>query len=235
MTCPGPISSVHFRSRQKRETPSLVEFAEKHDSLNTKKPLIGGGTTQVCVINGFSTKEELWARLGSLDLSNSERLRPGWDSYFMARRSLRIHEAYLSTAADTRGGPRLLDACKLGFTPVQLHEAARRGDHRAESTDHCDWVSYILAFPLCPAITRFAGLTRYNGTPRNLTNCNQGGCPRCNGGGNIASGDECLCLHAEENALIEAGRERVGDEGVLYCNTLSILPHLPPNRVSCCD
>lgn len=35
--------------------------------------------------------------------------------------------------------------------------------------------------------------------------------------------DECLCLHAEENALLEAGRERVsggGTEGaVLYCNT----------------
>ena len=60
---------------------------------------------------------------------------------------------------------------------------------------------------------------RYNGTPRHLTNCNEGGCPRCNGGGNVASGDECLCLHAEENALLEAGRERVGDDATLYCNT----------------
>ena len=32
--------------------------------------------------------------------------------------------------------------------------------------------------------------------------------------------DECLCLHAEENALLEAGRERVGKGAVLYCNTL---------------
>ena len=31
--------------------------------------------------------------------------------------------------------------------------------------------------------------------------------------------DECLCLHAEENALLEAGRERIGDDAVLYCNT----------------
>ncbi len=31
--------------------------------------------------------------------------------------------------------------------------------------------------------------------------------------------DECLCLHAEENALLEAGRERIGDDSVLYCNT----------------
>jgi dCMP deaminase len=55
----------------------------------------------------------------------------------------------------------------------------------------------------------------YNGTPLGLPNCNEGGCPRCN------SSDEresCLCLHAEENALLEAGRERVG-EATLYCNT----------------
>jgi dCMP deaminase len=63
--------------------------------------------------------------------------------------------------------------------------------------------------------------TGYNGTPRGLTNCAEGGCNRCNGG--AAGGtalDECLCLHAEENALLECGRERGGAEGtVLYCNT----------------
>ena len=61
---------------------------------------------------------------------------------------------------------------------------------------------------------------RYNGTPRNLRNCNEGGCRRCNSG--VPSGqalDECLCLHAEENALLEAGRERMGIGAVLYCNT----------------
>ncbi|KAF7504761.1 hypothetical protein GJ744_001762 [Endocarpon pusillum] len=66
--------------------------------------------------------------------------------------------------------------------------------------------------------------TGYNGTPRNLTNCNEGGCPRCNGG---KSGqlNTCLCLHAEENALLEAGRERIGDrEGaILYCDTCPCL------------
>jgi dCMP deaminase len=56
----------------------------------------------------------------------------------------------------------------------------------------------------------------YNGTPRGLTNCNEGGCGHCNGGSQLL---ECVCLHAEENALLEAGRERVGDGAVLYCNT----------------
>lgn len=40
---------------------------------------------------------------------------------------------------------------------------------------------------------------------------------RCNTAS--ATSDECVCLHAEENALLEAGRERLGDEAVLYCNT----------------
>jgi len=64
-------------------------------------------------------------------------------------------------------------------------------------------------------------LDRYNGTPRGLTNCNEGGCARCNGcAGSGQALDECLCLHAEENALLEAGRQRIGDDGaVIYCNT----------------
>lgn len=63
--------------------------------------------------------------------------------------------------------------------------------------------------------------TGYNGTPRGLTNCNEGGCVRCNTASDTS--DECVCLHAEENALLEAGRERVGDGAVLYCNTCPCL------------
>lgn len=66
--------------------------------------------------------------------------------------------------------------------------------------------------------------TGYNGTPRGLTNCNQGGCPRCNAapsGGSALS--TCLCLHAEENALLEAGRERIREGAVLYCDTCPCL------------
>ncbi|KAI1608885.1 dCMP deaminase [Exophiala viscosa] len=66
--------------------------------------------------------------------------------------------------------------------------------------------------------------TGYNGTPRNLTNCNEGGCARCNSassGGSALS--TCLCLHAEENALLEAGRERIREGSVLYCDTCPCL------------
>ncbi|KAK4954736.1 Deoxycytidine monophosphate (dCMP) deaminase, partial [Elasticomyces elasticus] len=65
--------------------------------------------------------------------------------------------------------------------------------------------------------------TGYNGTPRGIGNCNEGGCPRCNNAGGASGGgvalSTCLCIHAEENALLEAGRERVGGGAVLYCNT----------------
>lgn len=47
--------------------------------------------------------------------------------------------------------------------------------------------------------------TGYNGTPRGVTNCFAGGCPRC--AGTVKSGqglDECLCVHAEQNAICQA-------------------------------
>ena len=47
--------------------------------------------------------------------------------------------------------------------------------------------------------------TGYNGTPRGVTNCNEGGCPRCNELADSGTRlDECLCSHAEENAIVQA-------------------------------
>lgn len=65
--------------------------------------------------------------------------------------------------------------------------------------------------------------TGYNGTPRNMRNCIDGGCARCAGpsrcGIDLAA---CLCLHAEENALLEAGRFRTLGS-TLYCTTAPCL------------
>lgn len=66
--------------------------------------------------------------------------------------------------------------------------------------------------------------TGYNGTPRGIRNCADGGCPRCNAGHGSGVGlATCLCIHAEENALLEAGRERIRDGAVLYCDTCPCL------------
>lgn len=45
----------------------------------------------------------------------------------------------------------------------------------------------------------------YNGTPRGTINCYEGGCERCNSQSVSQSGidlDLCMCLHAEDNAIM---------------------------------
>jgi dCMP deaminase len=60
--------------------------------------------------------------------------------------------------------------------------------------------------------------TGYNGTPRGVRNCNEGGCPRCNS--NAPSGtalSECLCSHAEENAIVQSAYHGISvKDSVLY-------------------
>lgn len=47
--------------------------------------------------------------------------------------------------------------------------------------------------------------TGYNGTPRGTKNCMEGGCPRCNDFTHSGTQlDECLCSHAEENAITQS-------------------------------
>lgn len=63
----------------------------------------------------------------------------------------------------------------------------------------------------------------YNGTARGLGNCFDGGCGRCNSNTKCGQAlDSCLCLHAEENALLEAGRAR-STGATLYCTTAPCL------------
>ena len=61
--------------------------------------------------------------------------------------------------------------------------------------------------------------TGYNGTPSGIRNCYEGGCPRCASA--VRSGknlDQCICAHAEENAIIQAANYGVALKGaVLYC------------------
>lgn len=44
----------------------------------------------------------------------------------------------------------------------------------------------------------------YNGTPRGMKNCFEGGCKRCSDSNNTAgiNLDICMCMHAEENAIL---------------------------------
>ena len=61
--------------------------------------------------------------------------------------------------------------------------------------------------------------TGYNGTPSGIKNCFEGGCPRC--ASSAPSGEhlgECICAHAEENAIIQAACYGMALRGAtLYC------------------
>jgi dCMP deaminase len=51
--------------------------------------------------------------------------------------------------------------------------------------------------------------TGYNGTPQGMPNCTDGGCVRCKDSKTYAASvgyDVCICVHAEQNALITAAR-----------------------------
>ncbi|KAI9638560.1 putative dCMP deaminase [Dioszegia hungarica] len=196
----GPLRTRFERERERSKnsgsTLTLDDFIAEHDTLLNGPPLptsLPPSTfahhpqtdfsrvmklANVSVCNNLPSVPALWAYLDQLNLMDEERLRPGWDTYFMTLASLASHR---SNCMKRRVGALLVRSKR------------------------------ILS-------------TGYNGTPRGIRNCNQGGCRRCNGtarGGE--SLDECLCLHAEENALLEAGRERIGDDSVIYCNTCPCL------------
>jgi len=64
--------------------------------------------------------------------------------------------------------------------------------------------------------------TGYNGTPRGIRNCCDGGCRRCAGdapsGGDLG---ECICAHAEENAIVQAAYHGIAVCGSTLYSTLS--------------
>ena len=65
--------------------------------------------------------------------------------------------------------------------------------------------------------------TGYNGTPEGMTNCIDGGCVRCKNKDSYASSigyDVCICVHAEQNALISAARFGNSIEDAVIYSTL---------------
>jgi len=64
--------------------------------------------------------------------------------------------------------------------------------------------------------------TGYNGTPRGIKNCSDGGCPRCNSfaesGKNL---EECVCSHGEENAIVQAAYHGISIKDTTIYTTFS--------------
>lgn len=65
--------------------------------------------------------------------------------------------------------------------------------------------------------------TGYNGTPEKMVNCSDGGCIRCaNRGKKYPSGtayDLCICVHAEQNAVLSAARFGISTQGATVYTT----------------
>ena len=65
--------------------------------------------------------------------------------------------------------------------------------------------------------------TGYNGTPQGMPNCDEGGCERCANRTKYQSHvgyDVCICVHAEQNALISASRFGTPVEGAVLYSTM---------------
>ena len=61
----------------------------------------------------------------------------------------------------------------------------------------------------------------YNGTPIEVQNCDQGGCPRCASEAPVGAGyDACICVHAEQNAIAFAARHGNATKGGTLYTTL---------------
>ena len=64
--------------------------------------------------------------------------------------------------------------------------------------------------------------TGYNGTPRGVKNCFEGGCPRCAGTAPSGSSlEECICVHAEQNAICQAAYHGISLAGATLYVTIS--------------
>ncbi len=64
--------------------------------------------------------------------------------------------------------------------------------------------------------------TGYNGTPRGVRNCCEGGCDRC--ASDVPSGSalgECICSHAEENSITQAAYHGISLKDATIYVTLS--------------
>lgn len=68
--------------------------------------------------------------------------------------------------------------------------------------------------------------TGYNGSPKGIKHCVDGGCPRCTSRhlGKLKSGvytEPCICCHSEENAIVQAAFNGVSTNGAVLYTTFT--------------
>jgi dCMP deaminase len=125
----------------------------------------------VSICNNFPSLPGLYAFLAQLDLLDEERLRPGWDTYFM-----------VSPSPGPGSGPSWSPT--LGFIVHRIVRVRltlmRWPQTLASLASHRSNCMKRRVGALLVRSKRILS-TGYNGTPRGTLNCNKGGCGRCNG------------------------------------------------------
>jgi dCMP deaminase len=117
----------------------------------------------------------------------------------------------------------------------ELHESLRAFLRRSMYFERPGWDEYFMSIARVVAsrsncvkrkvaavvtIDRRVVSTGYNGTPRGVRNCNEGGCARCNSfGPGGAALSECVCSHGEENAITQAAYHGVALRGATLYST----------------
>lgn len=155
--------------------------------------------------------------------------------------ALETKEASSATAADQQldGAIALADVVLENTGPLKmLHDRVKELLLEfAKKQSRPDWDSYFLGIAKVVALRsncikrKVAAVivkdkriisTGYNGTPRGVKNCSEGGCPRCNAIDASGKGlEECLCSHAEENAIVQSAYHGVNIGGSVLYTTFS--------------
>ncbi|KAL6929986.1 hypothetical protein ACO0SA_001393 [Hanseniaspora valbyensis] len=138
--------------------------------------------------------------------------RPSWDEYFMQLANL---ASTRSNCMKRKVGCCIVSKNKVvatGYngTPRNLTNCFSGGCKRCNVTTA---TSTYVTSPLSSSDSSFSSI---NGIENKIGSIN------LNGNGavkNVHTLGTCFCLHAEENALLEAGNIRIDSDCVLYCDT----------------
>ena len=140
-----------------------------------------------------------------------------------------IAPKYMDTP-ETRETQRLLEEARLKY-PNANWSRPSWDDYFISITEVVAQRSNCLSRKVGSIVVRDRRIlsTGYNGTPSGVPNCNEGGCPRClrkvldpeNYPSAVYLG-ECMCSHAEENAITQAARYGVS---IHFCTIYS--PMIP--------
>lgn len=150
----APIGARYAREKRRQPNLSLEDFIAAHDKRLYET---GADLTRLIecahmtIVNRFEGLNGLHAHLDQANLLDEERLRPGWDMYFMVSAALTLMLLLRSgevVKGLLRGGESIkltLDTRVARLAPVKLYEAPCWRRARAQQAYHLDRVQWHAA------------------------------------------------------------------------------------------